>query len=68
MEDSSDVYKAVGIVINMKLRRDIVEITVRTGLQDNQKIIDEKYYTVITLEENVGPLKTVYSQCDVSDA
>ena len=57
MEDSSDVYKAVGIVINMKLRRDIVEITVRTGLQDNQKIIVEKYYTVITLEENVGPLK-----------
>ena len=56
----------MSIVINMKLRRDIVEITVRTGLQDN-KIIEEKYYTVITFEENVGPLKTVYSQCDVSD-
>ena len=37
MEDSSDVYEAVGIVINMKLRRNIVEITVRTGLQENQR-------------------------------
>ena len=37
MEDSSDVYLAVGTVINMKFRRDIVEITVRTGLQENQR-------------------------------
>ena len=43
----------------MKLRRDIVEITVR--------IIEKKYYTVITFEENVVPLKTVYSQYDVRD-
>ena len=43
----------------MKFRRDIVKIKVRNRITGKSEIIEEKYYTVITFEENVGPLKPV---------